>query len=119
MDEKETLERSLKNVNEAIEDLSKELLTGMDAAGVESIRYPFGILTKSEILSVKQEDPEAAITWLKRRRLGMIVKQTVNARTLTSTMKEMLQQGKPFPSVEESGMVLFTKQLARVKRRPT
>ena len=85
-----------KNDREALEET---IALSMDNAGMRSASsdtHTFYRRTDT-YMSIRKEDKEAAHQWLITHGEGGIIQETVNSRTLTSTMKEYAENGGDIP----------------------
>jgi hypothetical protein len=85
-------ESELKKEKEAVE---KQLIDMMTAEEVEKFTRngrTFFPQVKTNV-SIKADEKEAAHAWLKENGFGDLVKEQVNAQSLTSWYKEMTEQG--------------------------
>lgn len=104
LEQKEILAETTKNTNQAIEDLKQEIAQQMiddDCPKISSGGYTFSLSDKT-IYSKKSEADLAAagidfLDVLREQGLGDIIVETVNARTLQSTIKNLVEEQGELP----------------------
>lgn len=114
---KDELEGMLKEVNAGYDVLRFELIpTKMDDEGVASPYNVKGLgrITLQSDLRVQVKDQPGLFGWLKRNKLGDLIKETVNASTLKASLKKRIIDGKPLPDGVEV-TPLTRAQLTRLK----
>lgn len=100
--EKEQAENRLKIINAHYDVLRFEKIPErMDSDGVEKITLE-GIgrvsLTADLQLSVKGGAKDELFGWLRKRKLGSLIQEGVNASTLKAFVKGRIKEGKDYPS---------------------
>lgn len=101
-DRKRELEKELKGVKEDIEMVQSILLSQFEKAGVDSVRAGgFTIyLERTLWAGAVDGDNEALMKALKRAKLGVYVKTSVNTQSLSAYARELDRNGKkPPPSL--------------------
>lgn len=98
---KEELEAQLKEANAEFDVLRLEVIPQRcEDEGIESMKIE-GVgrlsLTGDLYVSVKAGQQVSFFGWLRRERLGDLIKPGVNASTLRAFTKERLKHGKPVP----------------------
>lgn len=92
--QKQELQDQLKGVNAEIDEVSKRLAEAAAIQGVTSWKSATlgKRITISEALyaSITPEQREEVFEWLRERGLGELIQETVNARTLSAQVKELL-----------------------------
>lgn len=94
-DEQEALEDDLKRIKKKLEETEQALFDCMVNNQVEKFTrtgYSFAPTIKTRA-SIPAENKEHAMEWLKQSEYADIVKETVNAQTLTSLVKEWEDAG--------------------------
>lgn len=94
-DEQEALEDDLKRIKKKLEETEQSLFECMVNNQVEKFTrtgYSFAPTIKTRA-SIPAENKEHAMEWLKQSEYADIVKETVNAQTLTSLVKEWEDAG--------------------------
>jgi hypothetical protein len=77
---------------------SEVLLERWREDGTQSIkREHIGLLVRNDDVRARIKDMKAFKEWAEQNDLGAIVTETVNANTLSSTMKTLLQEGVDIP----------------------
>lgn len=96
---KEQLEKQLALVNAAYDVLRFEKVPErMELDGVENVRYDgIGRVSITADLRVSVKDKDGLFGWLKKRKLGDVIKPTVNASTLTAMIKGLIKKGGELP----------------------
>jgi hypothetical protein len=101
-DEYEAFDKERKRIGQALEDLSRKTIPemmaeeGVKTITLEDIGYRF---TVSQRFSCSMPDKEAGMEWLRGNGLGDLIQPTVNAQTLSSAMKKMIEDdGREPPS---------------------
>lgn len=122
LDEKDGLEEATKRNNEAISAKTKEIAEQMIDDDVPSISvggYKFFLQNKT-MYSKKSEEAlmEAGLDFLvvlREQGLGDIIQETVNSRTLQSTIKNLVEETGSLP--EELAEVLSVYDTYEISRR--
>lgn len=122
LEQKEILAETTKNTNQAIEDLKQEIAQQMiddDCPKISSGGYTFSLSDKT-IYSKKSEADLAAagidfLDVLREQGLGDIIVETVNARTLQSTIKNLVEEQGELP--EELSEVINAYETYDIVRR--
>ena len=98
-DRKAALEDELKQVNAEIERVDQELAKAMVAEEIQNfVRGDklYYLKTETYVSAAADRKPEL-IQWLKDHGLGDIVQETVHPRTLSATIREMLDESDELP----------------------
>ena len=96
---KEKLSEQLKAVNAEIEEVDRQLSELMLAEEIQSFvrnGRMFYLKTETYASAVSDRKPELS-EWLKANGLGDIVQETVHPRTLSATVKELLEDEDELP----------------------
>lgn len=121
--EKEGLAEATKNNNKAIEDLKQQIAQQMiddDCPRISYAGYSFSLSDKT-IYGKKSEEAIAAagldfFEVLREQGLGDIIKETVNSRTLSSTIKNIVEEeGELRPELAEVISAYETMDITRRK----
>lgn len=91
---KERLETELKDVNAQIEETDRALAAEMVANEIQNFvrgGRMFYLKTETYVSSVAERKSEL-IEWLKDNGYGSIVQETVHPRTLSATVKELMEE---------------------------
>lgn len=75
-------------------------------------RESLGMLSRVDDLYVRVSNLDEFKQWAKDNNMANIVKETVNANTLTSSVKDLLADGNPIPE----GVSIFTKSRIRASQ---
>ena len=77
---------------------SEVLLEIWEADGTQSIkREHLGLLVRNDDVRASIKNMDEFKAWARENELGGIIQETVNANTLSSTMKTLLQEGTDIP----------------------
>lgn len=98
-DRKAELEDELKQVNAEIERVDQELAQAMVAEEIQNfVRGDklYYLKTETYVSAVAERKPEL-IEWLKANGLGDIVQEAVHPRTLSATIREMMEESDELP----------------------
>lgn len=93
-DEYEAFDKQRKRLYQALEDLSRKTIPemmaeeGVKTITLEDVGYRF---TVSQRFSCSMPDKEAGMEWLRQNGLGDLIQPTVNAQTLSSAVKKMIE----------------------------
>lgn len=81
------------------ETMEETIYNIMEDAGMNAIKTDDGTFYRrvDTYCSIRKEEQQKAFEWLIENGLGDIIQETVNARTLTATMKERLDSGEQIP----------------------
>lgn len=102
-DEYEAFDKQRKRIYQALEDLSRKTIPemmaeeGVKTITLDTIGYRF---TVSQRFSCSMPDKEAGMEWLKANNLGDLIQPTVNAQTLSSAVKKMIEDDGIEPPAE-------------------
>jgi hypothetical protein len=91
----EDVELESKRLNNLYQNAEKQLFDMMTGQQVEQFKrggFSFTPTVKTRA-SIRSEHKEQALEWLKQSEFSDIVKETVNAQTLTSMVKEWQESG--------------------------
>lgn len=104
LDEKEVLKEKTKENNKAIEDMKKKLSDMMIAEECPSISrngYKYSLQEKVIYSKKSEEDlsqnETAFFDFLREEGLGHLIKETVDSRTLSSAIKEVVEEVEELP----------------------
>ena len=75
-------------------------------------RDALGMLSRVDDIHVRVSDLQAFKDWANENHMMSIVKETVNASSLTSAVKDLLQDGNPIPE----GVSIFSKSRIRASQ---
>ena len=117
-DRKAELEELLKGVNAEIERTNQQLAEAMVAEELQSfVRGDklFYLRTETYVSPAAERKLEL-IEWLKANGLGDIVQETVHPRTLSATVKEMLEEDDELPPDLAELVTVFEKTTVGLRR---
>jgi len=86
-------EAELKNQKSEYAELEETVFAVMENEDVQKVSVKGRTLYRKIDTYASITDKEAGYAWLKANDFGSIIKPTVNARTLTATMKEFMAEG--------------------------
>jgi hypothetical protein len=112
---KAELEDFLRNTNIELEMLSQVLIDRWLAIGQEKAVYDFGTLSISDEPYPSVVDKVHAFAWLRRRKLGDLIREEVSWKALQSAIKELAADGAPLPDEAKDGIKLYIKQSLSVR----
>lgn len=113
-DEVAAIEARVKDLGATREAINQILVSRWEEKGQEKVTFTFGTFSIGDEPYPSVKDEAKLFEWLKKQKLGDLIKKTVNWQTLKAAVKEQLEDGKPVPTVEDSGMSLFLKQIIKV-----
>jgi hypothetical protein len=72
----------------------------MEAVGIESFKTSMGsFYTRSDFYAgISAENRQLMFAWLRDNDLGSLIKETVNSRTLSAAIKEVMAEGESIPN---------------------
>jgi hypothetical protein len=93
------LKKTYTEAKERRESLEESLYIALENSGFQSVNTEAGTFYRrvDQYFSVNKEVRDEAYAWLKTQNLESLIQPTVNARTLTATMKERQDQGLNVP----------------------
>lgn len=96
---KEQAEEALKAARADLEQTELELLQTMGNMGLASFRdtATSSVYTAQTRVYASVNEPEEAFTWLRHHGLEGIIKETVNANTLSAAIRELKDDGEIIP----------------------
>jgi hypothetical protein len=92
-DEIAMMDAELKGKKSEYYELEEKVFTVMENEDVQKVSVKGRTLYRKIDTYASIVDKEAGYAWLRANDLGAIIKPTVNARTLTATMKEFMAEG--------------------------
>lgn len=116
-DEKDALAEREKELNKLEEETERQLFELMISEDLEKFTYA-GRTFRPEVktyASIKAECKEEAFAWLKENGFGDLVKEQVNAQSLTSLYKELDDNGE-LPEEFAQLLNVYQKQKIAVRR---
>jgi len=115
---KEQLSELLKQVNAEIEEVDRQLSELMLAEEIQSfVRSGRMFYLKTETYASAVSDRKAElIEWLKANGLGDIVQETVHSRTLSATIKEIMEESDELPDGLEGLINIHEKTTVGLRR---
>nr|WP_325300228.1 hypothetical protein [uncultured Dysosmobacter sp.] len=120
--EKDGLAEATKTNNKAIEEMKQQITQQMiddDCPRISYAGYSFSLSDKTEYRKKSEEDLQAAgldfFEVLREQGLGDIITETVNARTLSSTVKGIVEESGALP--EELADILNVWETSDIIRR--
>jgi len=116
-DEKEALSEREKELNKLEEETERQLFELMISEDLEKFTYA-GRTFRPEVktyASIRAECKEEAFAWLKENGYGDLVKEQVNAQSLTSLYKELDENGE-LPEEFAQLLNVYQKQKIAVRR---
>jgi hypothetical protein len=116
-DEKDALAERGKELNKLEEETERQLFELMISEDLEKFTYA-GRTFRPEVktyASIKAEWKEEAFAWLKENGFGDLVKEQVNAQSLTSLYKELDESGE-LPEEFAQLLNVYQKQRIAVRR---
>ena len=94
--EKAEREKVLTETNKAIMAIQPKLVECMENDGLQSFNVPeLGTFYLKDNMNVKQVDKIALYADIKKRKLGSLIKESINANSLKKLIKDMLKENKP------------------------
>lgn len=85
---KDQLNQQLKEVQLELDQLESDLVLSMENEGLTQIKSDRGTLYLRDEVYARIEDPNQAFAWLRDNEMGDMIKETVNAKSLSSLVKE-------------------------------
>jgi hypothetical protein len=114
---KERKERYKHLADDVVPDLMEKAgLVGRDGKGSFTLRSGASIYLKNEIfVNIKKEDKKGLFAWLRKKRLGSMIKEDIPAQTLKAFCRERLEEDEELPPqvmahYATSAVLLRTKQ---------
>ncbi len=98
-DRKDALQDELKAINAEIKEIDRELAEMMLSEELQNFSRNgrmFYLRTDTYVSAIADRKPDL-IDWLKANGLGELVQETVHPRTLTATVKELLEEEGELP----------------------
>lgn len=119
INERDALENKVKELNKKIKEMNDSLLPLMNAQGLNSFKNAAGVtfyVNTATRASVK--DPELAFPYMKKIGLDSLIKRTVNAQSLSSSLKELIANGDVMVSdFESQGISVYIDESIRVRNK--
>jgi len=113
---KRELEAALTEIKSEIEKASEKLQKEMEAQGLENFKSPRGTFYVNRSTNCSVADSDLAFPYLKKMGAEGLIKQTVNAKSLSSTVKEWAEGGKVIlDDLAENGINLYVKETVRIR----
>lgn len=91
--EKRDLEKKLKDINKKIDETSDQLRKMMEAQDMQNFTTSRGTFYINRQTRARVIDTALAFPFLRSSGLGSLIKETVNASSLSSAVKEMVESG--------------------------
>ena len=115
---KEKLSEQLKALNAEIEEVDRQLSELMLAEEIQSfVRSGRMFYLRTETYASAVSDRKAElIEWLKEHGLGDIVQETVHSRTLSATIKELMEESDELPDGLEGLINIHEKTTVGLRR---
>lgn len=97
---KERIERELAKINAFYDVLRFERVPEqLEIDGVENVRYEgIGLVTTTADLRIQTTNKTGLFGWLRKRKLGSLIQEGVNASTLKAVLKGMIKKGEAIPT---------------------
>ena len=119
---KEQLSDAVDELNKLVENLKTTTLPQLFedhdvrhvAVNVDGTAYRVGV-SQRVVASIKADAKGAAYDWLRTHELGALVIETVNASTLASTAKTMLEEGKELDPDLFNVAIMPTTSVTKIK----
>lgn len=114
---KDELEAKMKDVKKEIKAISDKLILAMRGSDVESFKSPSGAtfyINTATRASIKDQDK--AFSFLEEVGQDSLIKRTVNASSLSSAVKEWVENGTVLlTDLEEKGISIFIDESVRIR----
>lgn len=115
--EKDNLDGRVSELETKIKDIQKEMLQVMSNAGMESFRTPRGLFYTHTATRARVLNPEAAFEFLRENNLGGLIKETVNANSLSSDIRRLAEEGAiALEDLEANGIGVFIDESVRIRK---
>ena len=113
---KKEIEAQLDELKKEISEVDIQLQDEMKKLDVEKFSTPRGTFYVNHSFNCSVADADLAFQFLRARGSGDLIKETVNARSLSSAMKELAGEGEiSLDELEENGIKYFTKETVRIR----
>ena len=117
-DARDKLEAELKEIKARIKGTSENLRKLMQEQDLETFRTHRGTFYINIATRARVVNPEAAFPYLKDLGCGAIIKEAVNHVTLSSTVRELCEQGKiMLTDLEDKGISVYVDESVRIRGR--
>lgn len=114
----ELIEAYTKILNSVYSDISEQILPklfeGLDVDSIKAHNRQF-ILNNRTFFSIPQEKQSEGYKWLKEHGYGMLVKDSVNAQTLSAAMNEYVDEKGEYPP--EEAMTKYSKKYISIRKK--
>lgn len=101
--QKDQLKQQLKEVQEQLNGVESDLLINLENSGLTQIKSETGTIYIRDEIYAKIVDEDHAFAWLRSNHCADLIRQTVNLKQLSATMKQHLENGQDkFPGIEAS-----------------
>jgi len=118
MDTRDQLTETLKSLNKEIKEASEQLVALMKAEDVQNFKTPRGTFYVNTATRARVIDPDKAFAWLREIGCDGLIKETVHAASLSSTIKELAAEGKVLlTDLENVGISVYIDESARILGR--
>lgn len=115
--EKDRLEAELKTVEENIKKYNDDLLKVMQTEEIEKFTTPDGTFYINRATRARVVNPDVAFGFLRNVGLGDLIKEAVNAQSLSSAIKEQVSDGKfLLTDLENQGISVYVDESVRVRK---
>lgn len=115
---KDVLKKELKDLDEQIEKIDTDLQETMMSQGITKFTTEAGTFYINHATYGSVVNPELAFAYLRDIGAGGLIKETVNSQSLSSTLKELLENGELIlDNLEPNGINLYIKKSVRVRGR--
>lgn len=113
---KRELEAQTSEVKTEIEKVGEELRKEMASLGIENFKSPRGTFYVNRSTNCSVADSDLAFPYLEEMGAGGLIKKTVNAKSLSSTVKEWVEEGKVIlDDLGDKGINLYIKESVRIR----
>lgn len=108
---KDVLKDDLSEVQLKIDALDRLLVARFNEKNIESLKLEkIGTFSLKPDIYASLKDTVKGFKWLRSRKLGYLIKQTVHAGALSSEVKKMIENQKKAPSEEDNGIKMTMKE---------
>ncbi len=118
MNQKDSLKLQLDGIQTEIKSISEVLCKRMRAEDIDKFSSSYGTVYINTSTRARVVDSDIAFEWLRSNGNEGLIKETVNARSLSSVVKAMIEEGKMLLSdLDAKGISCFIDEQARILGR--
>lgn len=115
---KEKLEAELKDVDQTMTTIKKEMVMMMNNAGLELFRTPRGTFFTRTTTRARVVDKEKAFPWLREVGLDGLIQETVNAQSLSADIRRMAEDGSlDISALEAQGISVYVDETISIRKK--